>query len=55
MANNAPPQFIDGDRQLRLPLESLPANGIEPIDDDPFAICRWEDDGGAIGKEAYGE
>jgi hypothetical protein len=47
--------FARDDRQLSLPFVNAPANDDEPID-DPFAICRWEDDGGAIGMEdVYGE
>lgn len=48
-------EIAHDDRQLNLPFESAPANDTEPTDDE-FAISRWEDDGGAIGRrEAYGD
>jgi hypothetical protein len=37
-------------RQMMLPFEFTPANDADAID-DPFAICRWEDDGGPVGRE----
>ena len=40
---------------MSLPSEFPPTNDNAPVD-DPLAICRWEDDGGAVGREgAHGE
>jgi hypothetical protein len=47
-------EIADDDRQLMMSFELPPAND-EPSD-DRFAICRWEDEGGAVGKvEDHGE
>jgi hypothetical protein len=37
-------------RQMMLPFEFTPANDADSIEDQ-FAICRWEDDGGPVGRE----
>jgi hypothetical protein len=42
-------EIAHDNRQMLLPFEFTAANNADAID-DPIAICRWEDDGGAIGK-----
>ena len=42
-------QFLNRDAQMSFEWEFTPANDADAID-DPFALCRWEDDGGTAGK-----
>jgi hypothetical protein len=42
-------ELAQDDPQMTLSLEFVPGSDAETIN-DPFAICRWEDDGGAVGK-----
>ena len=43
-------QISDLDRQTNCPCEFLSVIQ-EKATDDEIALCRWEDDGGAIGRE----
>jgi hypothetical protein len=47
-------EIAHDNRQMMLPFEFTAANDAEP-EDDPFAVNRWEDEGGAIGRETYGD
>jgi len=44
-------EFAHDNRQMMLSFEFTPANDAETID-DPLALCRWDDDGGPVGRES---
>ncbi len=43
------PQFLNRDAQMSFDWELPPAILLE-TDEDEIALCRWENDGGAMGR-----